>query len=93
MYHESTPRDIFEIQTVNNVAENFSFNFRIYKIFSYLLSFANFIPPNLCLPLRPSQILNIFHVSISYWKVLLVLIKNKSTMHRTWVLDLLSKPV
>ena len=37
---------ISEIQTTNNViytlAENFIFNFRIYKIFSYLLSFANF---------------------------------------------------
>ena len=35
-----------EIQTLNNViytlAENFIFNFRIYKIFSYLLSFGNF---------------------------------------------------
>ena len=38
--------DFFEIQTANNViyrlAENFAFNFRIYRIFSYLLSFANF---------------------------------------------------
>ena len=37
---------ISEIKTTNNViyilAENFIFNFRIYKIFSYLLSFANF---------------------------------------------------
>ena len=36
----------FEIQTTNNViytlAENFDFNFRIYKIFSDLLSFSNF---------------------------------------------------
>ena len=31
-----------EIQTANNVAENFVFNFRICKTFSYLLSFANF---------------------------------------------------
>ena len=34
-----------KIQTLNNViytlAENFIFNFRIYKIFSYLLSFGN----------------------------------------------------
>ena len=35
--------DIFEIQTANNVAENFDFNFRIYKIFSYLLSFSDSI--------------------------------------------------
>ena len=38
--------DFFKIQTANNViyrlAENFAFNFRIYRIFSYLLSFANF---------------------------------------------------
>ena len=38
--------DISDIQTTNNVvytlAENFIFNFRIYKIFSYLLSFGNF---------------------------------------------------
>ena len=34
--------DIFEIQTASNVAQNFDFNFRIYKIFSYLLSFADF---------------------------------------------------
>ena len=37
---------ISEIQTTNNViytlTENLIFNFRIYKIFSYLLSFANF---------------------------------------------------
>ena len=37
---------ISEIQTTNNLfyilAENYIFNFRIYKIFSYLLSFANF---------------------------------------------------
>ena len=37
---------ISEIQTTNNLiyilTENFIFNFRIYKIFSYLLSFANF---------------------------------------------------
>ena len=56
MYHEKTPStvfikrymrqestwDSFEIQIANNVAENFSYNFLIYKIFSYLLSFANF---------------------------------------------------
>ena len=40
------PLLISEIQTTNNLiyilAENFIFNFRIYKIFSYLLSFANF---------------------------------------------------
>ena len=40
MYHETIPfivfiynknraRDVFEIQTANNVAENFDFNFRI----------------------------------------------------------------
>ena len=34
--------DIFEIQTANNAAENFDFNFRINKIFSYLPSFGNF---------------------------------------------------
>ena len=34
--------DIFEIQTTSNVAETFDFNFRIYKIFCYLLSFENF---------------------------------------------------
>ena len=37
---------ISDIQTTNNViytlAENFSFNFRIYETFSYLLGFANF---------------------------------------------------
>ena len=34
--------DIFEIRTKNDVAENFDFNSGIYKIFSYLLTFANF---------------------------------------------------
>ena len=34
---------MFEIQTANNVAENFNFNFKIHKILSYLLRFANFI--------------------------------------------------
>ena len=30
------------METANGVAENFNFNFKIYKIFSYLLSFAYF---------------------------------------------------
>ena len=42
MQWKETTWDIFEIQTANNVAENFDFNFKIYKRFSYLLSFANF---------------------------------------------------
>ena len=49
MYHEMTPFIVFicntkrvhAIQTANNVAENLDFTFRIEKLFSYLLSFAN----------------------------------------------------
>ena len=52
MYHQTTPFIIFisvkrermgyfQSQTANNVAENVDFNFRAYKIFSYLLSFVN----------------------------------------------------
>ena len=33
---------VHAIQTANNVAENFEFTFWIQKLFSYLLSFANF---------------------------------------------------
>ena len=49
MFWSTSVNDCFcisEIQTTNNViyvlAENFIFHFKIYKIFSYLLSFANF---------------------------------------------------
>ena len=51
MYHETTPFIVFisnkervhEIQAANNVAENVAdFTFRIQKLFSYQLSFANF---------------------------------------------------
>ena len=60
--------DISEIQTANNVVctlvENIS-NFRIYKIFSDLLSFANFGSTRLYLLLRLLRILNISNVSFS----------------------------
>ena len=57
------------------------------------------VPPNLCLLLRLSRILNFFNVSFSsslnrlnalspYQKFVY-----KSAMHRTWVLALLSKAV
>ena len=42
MQEKESTWGIFEIQTANNVAENFAYNFEIYKIFSYLLSYANF---------------------------------------------------
>ena len=35
-------KKVHAIQTGNNIAENFGFNFRIKKLFSYPLSFANF---------------------------------------------------
>ena len=47
--------NISEIQTTNNfiytLAKNFIFNFRIYKTFSFLLSFADFLSSNLYLHL------------------------------------------
>ena len=42
MQKKESTWDIFEIQFANNVAENLDFNIRIEKLFSYLLSFANF---------------------------------------------------
>ena len=61
--------DISEIQTTNNVlytiAENFIFNFRIYKILSYLSALQTLVPHNLRLLLRLSRILNISNVSFS----------------------------
>ena len=46
------------------LAKSFIFSFSIYKIFSYLVSFADF-PPNLYLLLLRSSILNISIVSFS----------------------------
>ena len=47
------------------LAKKFIFNFRIYKIFSYLPSFAKFNSINLYLLLRRSRILNVSNVLFS----------------------------
>ena len=58
--------DIFEIQTGNNViyalAENIGLNFRIYKIFSYLLIFENFSSTKFMSAFASFRIINIFNV-------------------------------
>ena len=61
---------ISEIQTLNNViytlAENFIFNFRIYKIFFYLLSFGNFSSTEFMLTFTSfSRLVNISNASFS----------------------------
>ena len=57
----------FEIQTTNNViytlAENFDFNFRIYKIFSDLLSFSNFSSAKFMSAFVSFSNISIFNVS------------------------------
>ena len=45
--------DIFKSQSANDVAENFDFNFRIYKIFSYLLISASFNSTKFMSPFAP----------------------------------------
>ena len=51
MQYRKSCWDILEIENTNNLictpAENFIFNFRIYKAFSYFLNFANLVPPNI----------------------------------------------
>ena len=58
MNHKVFPNEI------STLAKSFIFNFSISKIFSYLTSFADF-PPNWCLHLLRSSILNISIVSFS----------------------------
>ena len=61
--------DISEIQTTNNViytlAEALIFNFMIYKIFFISLPSGTLVPPNLCLLLGLSHILNFSNISFS----------------------------
>ena len=72
------------------------------KLQASLLGFKNYfliysalqtlVPPNLCLLLRPSQVVNIFNVSFSF-QCFFIKYFHKSAMHRTWALALFSKAV
>ena len=62
---KKSTRDVFETQTANNVAENFDFNFRIYKILPYHLSFPNFSYTKFTSAFASFRIVNIFSVSFS----------------------------
>ena len=72
--------------------ENFIFDFRIYKIFSYFLNFVNF-DSNECLLLRPSRLLNSSNVLFSSSLNRLKITKNlyPPTTCVTWVKPLFSK--
>ena len=110
MYHETTPFIIFicnkkrahgiffEKKITNNVAENLDFDFRVNKHFPTSSALQTSIPPDSCLLLRLSQILNIFNVSYSSSLNRLNTISlyqnlEKLVMCRIWVMVLLSKAV
>ena len=65
MQQNESTWDIFEIQTPNNVAENFDFNLELENYFLTYSALQSLDPPNICLLLRLSEILNIFNVSFS----------------------------
>ena len=109
MYNETTPFivSICNKKRVHEIFLKSKLQKMQLKISTSILAFRNYfltcsalqtlIPPNLCLLLRLSQILNIFNVffSTSRNRLNTVVIKNmyKSPMHTTWVLALFSSAV